>query len=245
MKSQSSGESDTRLANDPVVLPEGHKLFVIATTARTGCSWFLDLLASTERLGIPRTFNPRRLVRKKETLFNLIMQTATPNKVCTLKVPADHLAELLDRVTPDLFLHYYRRDVVRQAISLTRSRQTRIWANHHNQQPQDHDRLTYSGQAIQDACQRHHKLHELIASKDPDRQLTYEDLVAAPLRCLRAIGRCLEVDIPQDVQLFSSRKLQSDELTEEWYKRFMAQKETPKRLRRLSRCDYRSFVSIR
>jgi LPS sulfotransferase NodH len=119
------------------------KLYLIATTSRSGSTHLCRMLAATGRLGEPdEYYNPRLrpawmklwgATDDAEYFQQLVARTSTPNGVCGIKVATtafEHLRTSLGTSFDLLDVRYIwlrRRDTLRQAISLYRAESTDIW----------------------------------------------------------------------------------------------------------------------
>lgn len=122
---------------------EASKTLIVASTPRSGSHMLGHLMAETGAMGVPYEYgNPRNMPRWRkitgtgsveDTLGAIMARRTTPNGVFAIKLHYAHLAPCggLDRLL-ELFpdprvIHIHRADLLRQAISLSRARQTDVW----------------------------------------------------------------------------------------------------------------------
>ena len=215
--------------------------YVICCTARTGSSLVCQAAASTGVLGRPREyFNlddvlsehpdyPRHPDAQPEALLKL---ATTPNGVYGLKVIAYQVET--GRAPPDWarrlpnlsFVHLYRRDLLRQAISDVRALQTSVFR--HGLEPR--------AEPVYDAGAIQRKMEQILRFDARWRlffgrngieplEVAYETFLAAPQPVLNALGRLVGVEAPPQMQTEQiSLRLQRDALTEAWRERFVAER---------------------
>jgi LPS sulfotransferase NodH len=160
-------------------------------------------------------------------LAHWVDQTASPNGVYALKI----FAEQFDLVEPSRwaerlpnlrFVHLDRRDLLAQAISLVRARQTLVFESGHVAQREP----VYSRRRIAAALE-HMALGQarwswwFARNGIAPLRLTYEDVASNPRRAVELIGELVGIAAPPPVE--PAMAIQRDRLTEEWRERFHAE----------------------
>ncbi len=214
--------------------------YAICSTQRSGSTYLCQLLASTGVLGRPREFFnvPGRGARDFPDypddpvgqIAMVVPHGSTPNGVYGLKVFAHQFdavaaANWPARLPRLHWIHFTRLDLLGQAISLLKAKQTGQWRSTNAARAAP----CYVGEQIG---------HEMrgIASADArwrvffarngiaPLRLVYEDLVREPAACVRAVaqtlGLCGEVRI--DETSIDLRR-QRDGESEAWHERFLAE----------------------
>ena len=215
--------------------------YMICATSRSGSTYLCELLASTGVLGNPREyFNTSGRRRRNDPdypsdrLAQLdIIRTsgATGNGIYAVKVIGPQLLRIKKRIDPfrDLpklaLVRLRRMDVVGQAISLTRARQTGQFV------ASDRARgaSAYDAQAIREAL-RSIAAQEAIWDAAMARlgvqplSVTYEDILADPQGVVDRIALLLGLPLPVPIdRAVIAQTMQRDERTAEWRARFLAE----------------------
>jgi len=178
--------------------------------------------------------DPRRYDALEETV---ISQSSTANGRFAVKVFPRHLSWskgkcgkdfLLEvRKNNDLsFILLERRDRLRQAISFYRASTANSWASLDKGPASP---VSYSFAGISQAFFQIEQSYAfwrayLDLSQLPYRHFLYEDLLPDPKPYLDAVAELLDVPVPATVPV-SQLKIQRDELTEDWVKRFRQEAE--------------------
>lgn len=203
--------------------------YAICATPRSGSNYLARLLTSTGALGRPLEYFDRASVKRSgwtewpadpAQQLALIPDTASPNGVYGLKVFPEHF-EACPTWSVDLpglktFVWLRRRDIIGQAISLVRARQTQVW--HADDQPE--------GEPAFDATAIDAAAEEILAGDSRWRSwfarqdlvpliVDYEDL-GAGAQTIEAICQRLRVPrVMPDHELVDVRR-QRDETTATW-----------------------------
>jgi trehalose 2-sulfotransferase len=214
--------------------------YAICTAPRSGSNWFAELLSSTGTLGRPLEFfngEGRRLLTDASYPLEPVEQVqwvlssgATANGVYGLKI----FPQQLERVTrtlrwsealPNLrFIAWRRRDILGQALSLFRARQTAQWRS--GLQPRQHP--VYDEAHIS-ACLhfivRQYARWDLFFARNAVEplRLVFEDALQAPQETCSAVAS--ELDLPERPIVDLTRisvTVQRDDLTLEWRARYLA-----------------------
>lgn len=215
--------------------------YAICTLARSGSTYFCELLKSTGVLGVPdeyfntegkRIYFDPAYPRKRTRQIQLIRtRGATPNGIYGVKVLAPDMAKIGDSIDifqelPNLkLLRLSRRDIVSQAISLMRARQTkRYWSSFPSQ-----------GEAHYDQRAIRRSLRSLVADGLVwDRVLAdrgfdvlnfeYEDVVRDPQAAVDRIATLMGLSLPVPIDPRRlALEVMRDEQSGEWRARFLSE----------------------
>lgn len=216
-----------------------HTGYVLASVARSGSSWFSNILRSTDQLGKPAEFfNPvyletafGRVPADRRLWISLLKRHgATANGIYALKAFPMHMTDVMAELDfadalPDLrFVHWRRRDVLGQAISFCRANQTGHWRsiNMPSAAP------VYDGQAIHDALRRMVRQNarwEVFFARNGimPLRLVYEDALADPQAAADEVSRLMSLDARPRVDARGDLDVQRDETSDLWRRRFVAE----------------------
>jgi LPS sulfotransferase NodH len=160
-------------------------------------------------------------------LESWIEQTMTANGIYGLKIFSEQFelitksrwAERLPNLT---FIHLRRQDVLGQAISLVRARQSHAWESKHEVRRQP----VYSRRSIATALERialgQARWACWFARNDIEPlRLTYEDIAADPRRAVEFVAERLGIEASPPTE--PPMAIQRDRLSEEWRERFVAE----------------------
>lgn len=222
---------------------------VLASEERSGSEWLCQLMGDTGVLGRPiEYFNPwwmRRFI--PDYPDDVAGQIAiahrvgtTPNGCMATKLHGQHFDRISPHVSladafPDVrFVRLTRRDLLLQAISLVRARQTQSF----------HAHVPPVGDASFDAAAIASALVEIVEYRarwslffarngiEP-LVLEYEELVGRPLRSLKRIGVAANVRVPMRwTATRHGMRIQRDDTSERWRTLFL---ETRRNLNQLDR----------
>lgn len=140
--------------------------------------------------------------------------------------------ELMSEIFPNLhYIWITRRDKIRQAVSYSRARQTAIWEVFKDQERRPKNSPVYDSAQIQllldEAIAEEARWQEYfkIANAQP-LTIVYEDFVVCQDETIRNVLNYLKIEAP-GVKLNGRARLvrQADELSEQWYERFVAEKD--------------------
>jgi len=215
-------------------IPAARRGYVICSDARSGSTFLSRVLISTGVLGVPKEYfhDPRwiaHLRRSKDGLEQVLDQASTPNGVFALKVfppHFDHSRRLGWAELPGLgFVELRRADILGQAISTVRARQTGQWLS---TQPAV-TAPRYSRGAITDALARiaHGRARwECYFARNAitPLRLTYEEAHADPQRAVDAVAFMVGIERPFQVDPAALElEMQRDELSEAWRDRYISE----------------------
>jgi LPS sulfotransferase NodH len=177
-----------------------------------------------------------------------IKTTASSNGVVTIKVfprhmrklvesgflppePGTQLGVLADKIGGEVVIvRLFRRDKLRQAISIVKARQSKLWNS--NKKPEAGKNIFYDAEEIS-KCLAQLEQDEAywanqfeLSNRPPALELEYEDYVNTREETLIRIAQLLS--LPNAEKLVKPRKShkitkQSDSLNESWYKRFITE----------------------
>jgi LPS sulfotransferase NodH len=225
---------------DPPRVPIRKAVF-LCTDERTGSQWLCQRIAATNRMGRPTEyFNrpwmsryfpgyPEHPVEQYELAMRL---GTTSNGVFSIKLHPFHLdvirgsCDLYSGLRERYFVYLTRRDMLSQAISLVRARQTKRY--HHDDETAEVESFDASliEQVLKDLCLNRARWNLFFAMNGIQPfEVTYEALRQSPQKTIREIGRFIGVDLP----LFPRRiprehQIQSDETSQAWRVQFLAEK---------------------
>jgi LPS sulfotransferase NodH len=231
--------------------------YFICTTPRTGSSFLTQLLHSTRIAGRPREyFQFRHTIteenQQKDTLPDFIKTSiergTTPNGVFAAKLFWDHFSVLtniirksspngtpdsstpqfLSSVFPNLnYIWLTRRDKARQAVSLDRAVQSKIWAPKHLKTPISQTLPTFCFDRI-------NVLYHLLLANDESWRsyfaaneiapftLTYEDLVEGYEKSTKSILEYFKIPGRESITIEKPvAHRMADSLTEEWVQEYL------------------------
>ena len=218
--------------------PPVRRSIILATDERTGSEWLCQLMAATGVLGRPAEyFNPwwfKEFIADYPTdatqQVAVALRAGTgPNGVFSLKLHPwafDALSRevRLAKVFPQpLFVRLSRHDMLAQAISLVRARQTRQYHAHWTRRSEP----VYDADAIEKTIEQlsvNVARWERYFARNGIRPLrtNYEAFAANPDALLRRMAQAVGETLPEVLPV-PSRPLaiQRDDLTVEWRQRFV------------------------
>lgn len=207
--------------------------YALCGEPRCGSTYLARLCASTGVLGGPKEyFAGLDRMRSANSdpeghLRSWVERTSTPNGVYGLKVFADqfHLVRRSRWATrlPNLhFVHIERQDVLGQAISLVRARQTQVFESNHQPRRQPaYSRRSIAAMLQTIALNQARWSCWFARNGIVPLRLTYEGIVSDPGGAVASIADCVRVSTPAPVS--PDMGIQRDALSEEWRERFLAE----------------------
>ncbi|KQV94038.1 Stf0 family sulfotransferase [Rhizobacter sp. Root1221] len=221
--------------------------YVICSYPRSGSNYLCQLLASTGTLGRPQDWFNGKGIRAREDaayplephvqLQQVLARGVTDNGVYGMKM----FCEGFDRIAgldwpsalPELrWIHLERLDLLGQAISDVRSKQTRQYRSTARVQGQP----KFGHGAIRDSLARTARDHgrwTLFFGRNGivPLHLTYEAVAADPQGTVDAIARLVGLEGAHPVQAqHVTLEVQRDALSDQWRRRFLAREQDMTRL---------------
>lgn len=225
----------------PPFTPAPPRRYVIASTPRCGSHRLGHALAATGHLGFPLEYlNPANLPTwerrfgtqgPRETLRALWRVRTSPNGCFGLKLHYRQLAGVASTLPPEdllggaAIIRIRRPDLLGQAISLVRARQTGVWISAQAPVRQPfYDGDAIAG-AIADLSARNAGWEEVLARAGiQPLDLTFEEVVGDPDGAVRRVAEFLEVDLGDRTERSMPQpRRQGDRLNESWRSRFLAE----------------------
>jgi LPS sulfotransferase NodH len=231
--------ADTNPGRSPQEVSSRLRGYAICTEQRSGSSYLCQLLASTGLLGRPleyfngpgmATFQPDYPQDPEDQLLEITRQGASENGVYGVKLFSanfDQLATIdwAQRLPNLRFVSLVRRDLLGQAISVTRLAQT-------NQYFADAKAI---GEPFYDPVRIAQEIHRLAWGQarwaaffarcglDP-LHLDYDEIASYPQDTADKVGRFLGLDERPTVDLKQVyTRVQRDSISDEWRARFIAE----------------------
>lgn len=209
--------------------------YLVCTTPRCGGSYLCNLLSETMVLGKPlEYYNPYVQLPKLFERFGsediefvteqLKSLRTTPNGVFGFKCHFDQFQQLSEQINvrslfPRLrYIHVYRKDVLRQAISFYRAKASGIWSVY--QDPRLKVKFDFSQieLAMNDICRKNAGWIKFFALSNNDRlDVSYEALMKNPLAQARKVARFVGVEPTFQFQApYTKPQRLRDPITESW-----------------------------
>ncbi|CDX23931.1 Stf0 sulphotransferase [Mesorhizobium plurifarium] len=225
----------------PNILPELRAGILVCTSPRSGSNHLAGLMASAG-LGHPlEWFGGRRLLElpgyprdPRTQLLRALTEGRSSTGVYAIKLFASQFKQLAKKVNlpaslPNLsYVRLTRDDLLGQAISWARARQTRKFRSTEI----SHVPPRYNGQAIAESLEK--LLMENAAwggwfAKNglSFLSLTYEQVQRDPAGSLTKLAQLVDVEPNWGPELQSGLEIQRDALNEEWRKRFLSENADP------------------
>ncbi|CDX34415.1 Stf0 sulphotransferase [Mesorhizobium sp. SOD10] len=229
----------------PNILSELRAGILICTSPRSGSNHLAGLMASAG-LGHPlEWFGGRRLLElpgyprdPRAQLLRALTDGRSSTGVYAIKLFASQFTQLAKTVKlpaslPNLsYVRLTRDDLLGQAISWARARQTREFRSTEISDVSPR----YNGQAIAKSLEK--LLMENVAwdgwfAKNglSFLSLTYEQLQRDPAGSLAKLAQLVDVELNWDTKLQSGLEVQRDAINEEWRKRFLSEYADPSSFR--------------
>lgn len=221
--------------------PLADRGYMICATSRTGSTYLCELLTSTGLLGNPKEYFNRAGRRRhndpaypsgRRAQLDIVRTSgATSNGIYAVKVISPQIQRYKTHADPfhDLpnlaLVRVRRRDVLGQAISLARARQTGQFTASHLQR----EAPAYDARALRHALRSVEK-QEAIWDQVIGRRgvqplsIAYEDLLADPQAVVDWIASLVGVALPVPLdRSLVTLSVQRDEQSADWRARFLAE----------------------
>ena len=210
--------------------------YIICAEPRSGSNLLCRLLDSTERLGKPKElFSPRRAARKilwrdpAHGLERVIAQASTANgvygfKVFTVQFDIMASTHWVSRLPNVRFVQLERGDLLGQAVSYVRARQTRAFSSWRVPKGVARYDAKQIAVALARLAQNDSRWRAYFARNGIEAlRLTYEEVMADPRGAVDAVAGLVGVEgVEPDLGLMDVG-VQRDVLSEEWRERFLSE----------------------
>lgn len=216
--------------------------YAICSTPRSGSHFLGQLVFATGAMGCPlEYFNRRNIVRWRAragtespaALMTFLQRIRTsPNGCFGLKAHFTHLKTLAQHISLQEFVdsyvhvHIVRRDLLNQAISFARARQTDVWISRAEptDRPAIYDRSLIR-QCLTDLARQNAGWTHLFHTFGLRPLLVeYEALAADPASIVRRMADHVGVELPEvKIPARPRTRRQGDDLSEHWRDRFVAE----------------------
>lgn len=217
-----------------------NKLYFVCVTPRSGSTYFVQLLRSTEVMGTPgEYYNTDGLMQTLMRTLNvswdnyfekIISLRATANGVSGIKVSLSSMWYCLGSM-PDWakwinprYIMLTRDDVLRQAISTYRAQKSGAWQKYDGYPYKEDEPPDFNEVRIRRLI-RHINLSNdrwndwFRENGINPLRMTYEQICEDPEGMVRKAASFIEVDLPSNLELSCTVEIQRDGLTEEWVQR--------------------------
>ena len=183
--------------------------WALCTVARSGSTWFSQLVASTGQMGQPREHlllwpeKARQLglgeIALDAYLWHLMRTQSTGNGVFAIKGDRDHLAAFFEYFPAAPCVRLSRRDRVAQAVSWHRAHDGHVWTKRHDKAPPPTSSRAASVDRVlffyDEIGRREQAWDQFFATRsEPPLSLVYEDVCHDPLVAVRAVARHIGID---------------------------------------------------
>jgi len=218
------------------------KYLVLATTRRCGSHMLGHLLYDTGYFGFPLEYVQadnlarwRRLLGKRrieEVMTELTRRRTSPNGVFAIKLHYHHLAAFgrfrrFTALFPGArYLLLKRRDLVRQAVSLSIAKQSGVWIDGQPPRKTARYRPGLIARCLRQTVRHNAAWRYLLASQGcPCLELTFEEARESPRTALKTIAEFMGVDPPDEVleRISFPTREQATDRNREWTRRFLAE----------------------
>jgi LPS sulfotransferase NodH len=215
--------------------------YAICTERRSGSVFLCLILRSTGVLGDPTEYFDANTLRHgrgvsdypldpEGQLAQIPRLGATPNGVYGFKIFSHQFDEVkstrwAERLPSLSFVHLERQDLLGQALSLVRARQTQQWVSAIPAQAEPVYRQDEIATVLALLARAQARWRYYFASNGlPVLKLDYEQLMQSPQAAAEAIGRLVGLsETPKvDLALLDSLQIQRDTITDAWRARFIA-----------------------
>ena len=217
-------------------------IYLICTTSRSGSTYLCELLRSTRRLGNPREFYNTRKHEESTRLWSakddldylrhLLKNTSTENGVCGVKLSTTAFMKFREGLGPIAdalhirYLFLRRRDRPRQAISLYRATQSRIW-EWRRDEPMPAGKVHFDEKGIIEASEAIQRANQYWVDWFTEAQVSplelwYEDIMNNAQNVVRSVCRWVGVDDQHLPPLSTNTRIMRDHITERWVQRIQS-----------------------
>ena len=221
----------------PEITPPGMPAtrgYLICSEHRSGSTLLCQWLASTGALGRPEEYfatteSAVAVERDPSLLADVLARATTANGVWGIKLFSQQFdqtmaARWVERLPRPRFVYLERRDLLGQAISLVRARQTRAYLAHESQRAEPRYDTRAIARQLRRLAEANARWRLYLARNGTEvLWLHYEDMVRDPAATVRAVADHVGVAEPAviDARLIGVT-VQRDAITDEWRARFVA-----------------------
>lgn len=209
--------------------------YLLCGEPRSGTTFLRTLFESTGALGSPQEYFgfsrvPRIGALSSADISEILRRATTPNGIYGIKLFSYQFdlvrqARVIDQLPAPSFIYVERRDLLGQAISLVRAKQTASYVTHQVEQRTP----SYNGRAIANmvasiaANQARWREYFAVNGIEP-LILTSEEFIAQPASAVASVASLLDLPSAPDFDPQLLPRQQSDALSEEWRARFMRER---------------------
>jgi LPS sulfotransferase NodH len=212
--------------------------YAVCTAPRSGSGHLDNLLRSTGVLGNPLEYfntkaqqlyiDPQYPADPEAQIDWILGHGSTPNGVYGLKIFADQFdlaakSRWATRLPNLSFIYLERRDVLGQALSMARAKQTDQWNSGSPLLGEAvYDRTLIAAWLVEILRQYTRWRYYFARNGLTPLRLVYEDFVQKPAESVSAVARLIGLTEPTEGDFDgAATKVQRDELTELWRRRFI------------------------
>ena len=233
-QNQFSSEHDNHYVGQPT------KVLIIASTARSGSHMLGHALHTTGCFGFPLEYtNPanfkewQRLLEKEslaEVLNELQTRRTSENGVFSIKIHYSHLKMFggfkgLKALFPDAYyVLLSRKDVLKQAVSLSIAAQTGVWISGQKAKSANpkYDYLAIKNCLKNTIIEQASWRYTLAASGSNFIEMNFDTIKSDILGAVSQVASFMKVEVlPEKIPLTLITQQQSNELNSEWLTRFL------------------------
>ena len=229
-------------SNDFLSSVQTKKVLIIASTGRSGSHMFGHALWKTNKFGFPLEYvNPANLTEWKkrlgsddvlEVLNKLKRKRTSDNGVFAIKLHYPHLTEIggidkLKEIFPDAYyILLHRKDVLKQAVSLSIAKQTGVWISG---QKAINEKASYNRKQIE-ACLKETIINNsswkyaLSANGCKFIEMDFDNVRNNLAESILEVANFMDVDIcHSEIPSEHVTKQQSNPINAEWAKTFTSE----------------------
>jgi trehalose 2-sulfotransferase len=217
------------------------KSIVLATEERTGSEWLCQLMVETGVLGRPSEFLNGPWFRNflndyplgvREQVAIAHIAGSTSNGIFSTKLHSQQFERLspimsLDQYAPNpIFVRLTRNDILGQAISMARARQSNQYHAHWRTEHDIHYDADLTMALLVEILQRRSRW-ELFFVRNGIAPvcISYEELLQDPIKQIRRIANGAGVSLPNEIQPPKRRlSIQRDQMSDQWRAQFIRDK---------------------
>lgn len=214
--------------------------YLICGEPRSGTTFLKLAIEGTGVLGRPyehlrRPIESRQVERGGPAFTEMLSRASTPNGIYGIKLFSYQMdlvrnGTFIDWLPDPRFIYVERRDLLGQAISFARARQTGSYvARNADRREARYDRKLIGAELHKLAIGRARWEEYFAINAINPLRLEYEELVADPARAIATIASLMRI-APPPMPEQSLPVRQADSRSDEWRARFLAEAGNPNRL---------------